>query len=98
VGGIVDEGLKAPKKQSACLIASQSERLLTEERSSGGKRRDADASNLRSPDTSVGMWEGQSHGNITTFGGGTKFRRIPSAGGIVSEAISKYPLLTNHEI
>ena len=55
VGGIVDEGLKAPKKQSACLIASQSERLLTEERSSGGKRRDADASNLRSPDTSVGM-------------------------------------------
>ena len=74
VGGIVDEGLKAPKRQSGCLIASQSdnrqspstsvgmregqspgsiasqsERLLTEERSSGGKRRDADASNRAKP-------------------------------------------------
>jgi len=47
VGGIVDEGLKAPKKQSACLIASQSD-------------------NLRSPDTSVGMREGQSPGSITS--------------------------------
>ena len=55
VGGIVDEGLKAPKKQSACLIASQSD-------------------NLRSPDTSVGMREGQSPGSIPTFGGGSELR------------------------